>query len=263
PVATSIGSDLQTRSSAPTPRSRGSSGLFGFGLPSSGPFPAPDGVVESGPRLGGGSGVGSGLGAGGGSAFGGAGPLSLGGGVWSDDGVVESFGPFDEPPSPCAEDGVVELPPPPPPPFPPVGGVSTPFGDGGRSACFGLGAAFPGLISRNALAASENSVPARLSSGTSDCRAFTRRLTRSAILLAVFATALTTCGTTQVSPMPRVNTTCSAQLIMWPTSSATMSRTSMRTAPTTSPAVFTPLEAPSQPFCAEVSSVTVPCARWP
>ncbi|MEU5265174.1 hypothetical protein [Amycolatopsis sp. NPDC021455] len=86
-------------------------------------------------------------------------------------------------------------------------------------------------------------------------------MTRSAIFDAVFATALTTCGTTQVIPIPRVNTTCSAQLIRCPTSSAMMSRTNARTAATTSPAVLTPLEAPSQPFWAVSSSVTVSCAR--
>src|SRR4051812_10167297 len=50
PVAMSIGSDLQTRSSGPTARSRGGLGLFG----------EPDGVVEP-----------SGFGFGGGSALGG------------------------------------------------------------------------------------------------------------------------------------------------------------------------------------------------
>jgi hypothetical protein len=112
-----------------------------------------------------------------------------------------------------------------------------------------------------AFAASPNRSPARFSSGMSAFIAVTSRFTRSAIFDAVFATAPITCGTTHVNPIPRVKTTCSAQLIRWPISSAMMSRTRARTAATTSPAVFTPLEAPSQPFWADSSSVTASCVR--
>jgi hypothetical protein len=118
-------------------------------------------------------------------------------------------------PSPFAPEGVV-----PSPPFgggasgPPLPlGPSSPLGLPLMSACFGGGAPLPGLMFFNAFAASPNRSPARLSSGTSALSAVTSRFTRSAIFDAVFATAPMTCGTTQVMPMPKVKTTCSAQLM--------------------------------------------------
>lgn len=47
----------------------------------------------------------------------------------------------------------------------------------------------------------------------------------SVIFDAVLVTAFTTCCTTHVSPIPSVNTTCNAPLIMCPTRSPMRSRT--------------------------------------
>lgn len=244
PVATSTGSDTQVFESDGRARSRGPSGVggeSGFG-----------GLFGGASALGGG-GV---SGVGGGSLFGGGGGVSLlgevsplgGGGVSpAPDVVVESsfFGGV----SPL---GV-------PPPSPPLGVgsglVSRPFGFDGMST-------LPPLRFFNAFAASPKSVSALFSNGISAWSAFTSRFVRFAIFDAVFATAATTCGTTHVRPIPRVNSTCNAQLIRCPISSAMMSRTRARTAPTTSPAVFTPEDAPSQPFWALSSNVATSPARF-
>ncbi|WP_297540946.1 hypothetical protein [Amycolatopsis sp.] len=175
-------------------------------------------------------------------------PSVLGGAAGSD------FSGGGVPPAP---DGDVES------PFLPDGG-SIDFGPEPTSPCFAAGTPSPGLIFFNALPASSNNVPAFFNNGINAFIAFTKRPVTFAMSDAVFATAEITSGTTHAKPIPNVNTTCNAQLIKCPTSCAIVSRTNVRTAPTTSPAVFTPLDAPSQPFAAACNNATASadCARY-
>jgi hypothetical protein len=146
------------------------------------------------------------------------------------------------------------------PPSP--GSGSTAAGLVGRSSTAREGVTDPALTRRRAAEASPNTVPARFRSGMRRPSASITRPVRLAIFVAVEATARVTCGTTQSEPKPRVPRTCSAQLIMRPTSSAMTSRTSERIAATSSPAARTPPAAPSAAFCEASSSFAVSAVRW-
>ncbi len=127
---------------------------------------------------------------------------------------------------------------------------------------FGGGADEPSaLIFFSALPASPKESASFFSIGESALSAFTSFVVMSAILDTTLATSATTCGTTQVSPMPNVAITCNAQLTRWPTSSAMMSRTRLRTEATTSPAVAIPLDAPSAALFAAAIRLAVSSLR--